>query len=180
MRNQMRILTFFILLLTSSVCEAQVAVTLRFRDECKGDVIEVAYELSQLDSAKFYNSHNGTIMLPSGGIYYLSAVFDRHTYKGLFGCTIQIGDIKVFSDTISIPKLLAEVPALHQQKTIYLTCSGVADGNYSEYNENGTRRIQGVFRNGLARGFLVAYDRNGKKKSKLKYRNGYLIRSRYY
>ena len=180
MHNQMKLLTLLTLLLIYSVCKSQIDIKFTFRDECKGEILETGYELSKLDSGKVYKSANGIVSLPSGGVYFLSAIVDRGAYQGLFGCPIRIEKGNVFNDTISIPKLLPELTALHQRKITNQTCSGVVDGNYSEYYENGRRRLQGTFRDGLADGFLVSYDRNGKKKSKSKYRNGYLVHSRYY
>ncbi|MBB1287399.1 hypothetical protein HRH25_23690 [Flavisolibacter sp. BT320] len=176
----MRLQLFIVLLFSFSVCEAQIEVNLQFRDGCKGELIEVDYELSQLKTEKFYKSHNGIISLPSGGLYLLSAVFNRGSNQGVYVTNVLIKENNVFRDTISIPKLLQELPTLHQKKTNYLTCTGVAEGNYSEYYDNGVKRLEGFFNHGLANGFVVTYDNKGNKKSKLKYRKGYLIRSKYY
>ncbi len=176
----MRFLTFILLLLTCSALKAQVNVSLSFRDECSGKVIEGMFEMSKLDSGSLYISQNGIVTLPYHGLYYLTATFNRGTFTGLFRTTIWISNKNIFSDTLSVPKLLAEAPALHQQKTIYLTCNGLVEGQYVEYYENGSIRLKGDFRKGVANGFVISYNKDGSKNSKLKYRNGYLVRSKHF
>ncbi len=175
----MRQLTFIGLLLTFSVCKAQIKVFIRFQDECKGEIVDAEYELSQFDSGKFYQSKGATVVLPSKGLYYLTAIITRGNRRCLFGCPLRIKK-EIFRDTLDVPKLLTEAPALHQQRKLYLVCDSVANGKYIEYFKNGTVKLKGEFYDGLPDGYLISYDENGERKSKLKYKNGYLIRSRYY
>lgn len=82
--------------------------------------------------------------------YFLEVQIPRSTYQN-FRHVFDLSSLSedIISDTLEVPFLDAiNVGSIHNQKWVYIDCSGLVDGRKEYYDEYGIIRESGIFREG--------------------------------
>jgi len=137
---------------------------------------ELLVQLVKGDKTFFITDSLGTFILPETGVYWLKG-FDNSFYTlsdSVKQITINAGQNY---DTLTRSTIMKGVPV---NCTLppkgpgwgYLCCDNLCEGYNVDYFDNGKKRIEGTFKNGLPIGQLILYNSEGKKKEVQHYDKG--------
>ncbi len=166
---------------------AQTELKLYALDKCSNKVSKLNFELADsnfnlfpnidtLDVKEYQEFFSKPIFLPKG-IYYVLYGFeieDSDYFQISNSFKIHISDSGTYNDTIVMPKIrLGWSMALHSNERYYYHCSKICNGTETEYFDNGNKKLEGNFENGIPIKIKHYYD-NGNIKMIELFQNGSL------
>ncbi len=99
------------------------------------------------------------VIVPDTGVYILNSSL----YLLLAREYRVVGDKNPIIDTLTYPDIIVPCGLSGKKTTVLFCCAGENCNGYQvEYYPNGAKRIDGVFKNGLALGDVTLYRLNGK------------------
>jgi len=172
-----------IFLVSSLSCYSQkhIKIDFVFRDACADSVKILSYSMMYMyEDLKVFKSNGRNATLDSAGVYLLYLDIKKGGTVLAYDFMKYYDTGKEYIDTLVIPKLLYEVPALHSNIYYYYYCDSLADGEIVEYYPNGKKRCSGYFSKGLAEGNLDFFDIRGKLIKRIIYDDGVMGDSFHY
>jgi hypothetical protein len=115
------------------------------------------------------------VMVPDTGTYILNSSF-------LFLLPREyhvVGGKNPIVDTLTYPDIIVPCILYGEEKYLQFCCSNKkCEGYQVEYYPNGAKRIDGVFKNGLALGDVIVYRLNGKPLTIIKFKKPGIFKKR--
>ncbi|WP_254712475.1 hypothetical protein [Polaribacter pectinis] len=146
-------LTFLLIFSYSSFSQndGKEKLNLVFYDNCSNKIIEPEFEIESLPEINYKAI---TIFVNRGNL---------------------IGEYSIIlekkKDTIRIPKILFSFGnELHSKRWNYMNCEKVCDGTETDFNSNGNKRFEGIFKNGKPIE-IINYRQNGELLTQTFYEN---------
>ena len=161
---------FFICLLITSVDANAQQKTMKFElylfDYCADTVGRIGFYTLTKDGVNYYpNENSGIVYLSDIGSYKLSTIYldDPLTY--------EIKKVENVLDTLTSATvyLALEPPTSHPDFIGYFCCDHKCEGEKTDYYSNGSKRLEGCFKDGKPLGDLKIYYPNGMLKQLDKY-----------
>ncbi|WP_138434588.1 toxin-antitoxin system YwqK family antitoxin [Winogradskyella algicola] len=142
---------------------SQTELKLYSLDKCSNEIGKLNFELADsnfnlypsidsLDVKEYQEFFSKPIFLPKGTYYvfYSFEIEDTDYFHISNSLKIDILDSEIYSDTIVMPKIrLGYSMALHSNERYYFNCNKICNGIEIEYFDNGNKKLQGNFDNGI-------------------------------
>lgn len=144
---------------------AQTELKLYYRDNCKQSIIQLEFELLDLDSIELpeIKSKNGIAIVTKPGSYLATSNWMAGDLASNLVDIVEINEMPLQIDTLQIPKIkFAYESVLHSQYWDYFNCDKLCDGLEIDYYPNGNKRLEGDFKNGKPI-HIIEYLENGIK-----------------
>lgn len=156
------ILTLSILLIYSTLF-GQIEFRLYSYDPCSSQVRKVEFfGLKTENNVLSVTDTAGRILLKDTGIYKLSYAMATIDTMQL-GKQYHINSTENFSDTLRLLKIESCMELTSHANFIgYCCCNDKCEGIQIDYYENGSKRIEGLFRSGVPSGELKIYSPDGR------------------
>ena len=175
----MRSVLPFAFLIICSSSFSQIKFTLYGANPCSGKANKIEFfGLKKNGLTSNVTDTTGVLILQDTGTYVLSYVMEKIDSSEL-GKKYEIRSVQNFSDTLRLIKISAcQETTSHPNFFGYCCCDQKCEGLQIDYYENGNKRIEGFFKEGLPMGKLKFYSSNGKLSMVKKYsKKGKLIKT---
>ncbi|MGE0773083.1 MAG: toxin-antitoxin system YwqK family antitoxin [Cyclobacteriaceae bacterium] len=169
-------LTFLIICFSAF---GQINFNLYGYDPCSKEVRRIDFFGLKKDGIAFNTQDTtGVLILKDTGTYVLSYVIGKIDSTEL-GKKFDVKSIENFSDTLRLIRVSSCLePTSHPNFIGYCCCDQKCEGTQIDYYENGNKRVEGFFKEGIPIGKLKFYYPDGKLRTVKKYsKKGKLIKT---
>jgi hypothetical protein len=158
----------------------QIKFRLYGYDPCSKEVRKIAFFGLRKDGVAFNTQDTtGVLLLKDTGTYVLSYAIEKIDSNQL-GKKYHIKSAENYSDTLRFLSInLCLEPTSHPNFIGYCCCDKKCEGVQVDYYENGNKKIEGIFKEGVPIGKLKFYYPNGKLSMVKKYNKKGRLRKTY-
>lgn len=154
----MKNLAILITIFFTNLVLGQIIYEPIFIDQCTNEKEDIIFWYLTDSNNTYYSNESyfeKSIELPRYGKYTL--------HYGIMGDKSKVISIKMDSvkDTMLIKRLSLQIHISNPPHSEYMNCDSLANGKVIDYYYDGTKRMQGIFKNGQLVDTLFTYYRNG-------------------
>lgn len=162
------IMRYFLLIIISVLLSVNVKgqskVNFYINDFCTNTIKPLDCVLQSPSGIKYSNrdSLQGCFILKEEGAYLMTSLYRRGDFMHYIDTLIEIKNNSVINDTILLGKFYeCSEWSLNPTKGGFCYCDKLCNGELIDYYENGNKKIEGLFLNGIPKGKLIYYRSDG-------------------